>query len=306
MTEKTTKTPSSKDSSTTETTDMVPLVSVIIPVWNTAKSVEKLIQELFHQSYQTIEIIAIDDGSSDNSLQVLHNLAKADKRLKVIHQENAGVSAARNRGIDLATGKYLIFIDSDDEILPDFVEALVGAMQKNPNAVLAVVGRKYKKLREGKASTLYMQPRRSRRAGESLSSYVTHLMILDGRMYGMTGRAFIAETIQKNHLRVEEGRDFAEDTKFAIDYLAAKDGEIIFIPKPLYIYNFGTETSIVHKSSLSWANWQKSYHELRDWMLKDNHGKLSLRARILLALIYLRWRIANQRSKRRAKKSYHK
>ena len=98
------------------------------------------------------------------------------------------------------------------------------------------------------------------------------------------------------------GRDFAEDTKFAFDYLEAQDGEIVFIPRPLYIYNFGTETSTVRKSSLKWENWQKNYQELRDWMRRDGHGRIGLHARVLLALIYARWRIANYRSRRRAKK----
>lgn len=279
-----------------------PLVSVIIPVWNAEDNIEKLIQELFDQTYQDIEIIAIDDGSSDGSLRILEQLAKKDPRLRVEHQKNAGVSATRNRGIKLATGEYLVFIDSDDEVLPEFIEAMVEAVQKNPQAVLAIVGREYKKLREGKTEELYMSPRRARRPREPLSNYVAYLMILDGRMYGMTGRLFLANTIRKHHIRVEERRDFAEDTKFAFDYLSVRDGEIIFIPRPLYIYNFGTETSIVRKSSTSWQNWRKSYQELKDWIHCDGKGRISLRARALLALIYLRWRIGCYRSKRRAKK----
>ncbi len=282
--------------------DSSPLVSVVIPVWNTEDNIEKLVRELFSQTYQNIEIIAIDDGSSDNSLSILKKLAKEDTRLQVEHQKNAGVSAARNRGINLATGKYLVFIDSDDEVMPEFIEAMIEAMQKNPNAILAIMGREYRKLRENKIEQLYMKPRRKRRPRELLSNYTTYLMILDGRMYGMTGRIFITETIRKHHIRVEEGRDFAEDTKFAFDYLSAQDGEIIFIPKPLYIYNFGTETSIVRNSSLKWGNWQKSYQELENWMRDDNRGRISARAKLLLLLVQLRWRIAHYHSNRRAQK----
>ena len=81
-----------------------PLVSVIIPVWNTGKSVKALIESLFQQSYRNLEIIAVDDGSTDDSLRILQDLAKTDKRLKVIHQENGGAGAARNRGLKNATG----------------------------------------------------------------------------------------------------------------------------------------------------------------------------------------------------------
>lgn len=210
-----------------------PLVSIIIPVWNTRESAEKLINELLEQPYRNIEIIAVDDGSTDNSLQALQGLAKNDTRLKVIHQKNAGVSAARNRGIELAAGKYLIFIDSDDQVTADFVSSLVEVMEKNSAATLALTGKTYNKIHERKSVDTFVQARRSRRKGELLSHYVIYLMILDGRMYSMTSKIFRGEVVRQYNLRLEKGRDFAEDTKFTIDYLAAQDGEIVFIPRPL-------------------------------------------------------------------------
>lgn len=280
-----------------------PLVSVIIPVWNTGKAVGQLVESLFKQSYQNLEIVAVDDGSSDDSLQVLQDLAKKDKRLKVIHQENGGVGAARNRGIEESTGEYLVFVDSDDEVEAEFVEALVKEMQQNPGAVMAVAGRKYNKLQEGKTGDAFTQERRPQGKHETLSEYVIYLMILDGRMYGMTGKIFQAQVIRENKIRVDEGRNFAEDTKFVIDYLTAKSGEIICIPKALYIYNFGTETSIVQKPSLVWANWDQSYRELEAWARNENGGRLSLRARALLGLVRLRWHVSHYKAKKRARKA---
>ncbi len=278
-----------------------PLVSIIIPVWNTRESAEKLINELLEQPYRNIEIIAVDDGSTDNSLQALQGLAKNDTRLKVIHQKNAGVSAARNRGIELAAGKYLIFIDSDDQVTADFVSSLVEVMEKNSAATLALTGKTYNKIHERKSVDTFVQARRSRRKGELLSHYVIYLMILDGRMYSMTSKIFRGGVVRQYNLRLEKGRDFAEDTKFTIDYLAAQDGEIVFIPRPLYIYNFGTETSLVQKSSLEWENWEKSYQDLEEWARNENSGKLDLGTRVLLRLIRLRWHISHYKAKRRAK-----
>ncbi len=278
-----------------------PLVSIIIPVWNTRESAEKLINELLEQPYRNIEIIAVDDGSTDNSLQALQGLAKNDTRLKVIHQKNAGVSAARNRGIELAAGKYLIFIDSDDQVTADFVSSLVEVMEKNSAATLALTGKTYNKIHERKSVDTFVQARRSRRKGELLSHYVIYLMILDGRMYSMTSKIFRGEVVRQYNLRLEKGRDFAEDTKFTIDYLAAQDGEIVFIPRPLYIYNFGTETSLVQKSSLEWENWEKSYQDLEEWARNENSGKLDLGTRVLLRLISLRCHISHYKAKRRAK-----
>ena len=278
-----------------------PLVSIIIPVWNTRESVEKLINELLEQPYRNIEIIAVDDGSTDNSLQALQGLAKNDTRLKVIHHKNSCVSAARNRGIELAAGKYLIFIDSDDQVTADFVSSLVEVMEKNSAATLALTGKTYNKIHERKSVDTFVQARRSRRKGELLSHYVIYLMILDGRMYSMTSKIFRGEVVRQYNLRLEKGRDFAEDTKFTIDYLAAQDGEIVFIPRPLYIYNFGTETSLVQKSSLEWENWEKSYQDLEEWARNDNSGKLDLGTCVLLRLIRLRWHISHYKAKWRAK-----
>lgn len=280
-----------------------PLVSVIIPVWNAEKSIEKLIQNLSDQTYQNLEIIAIDDGSSDNSLRILRELAKKDPRLKVFHQDNAGVSATRNRGIELASGKYLVFIDSDDEIAPEYIKKMVQAMEDNPRAVLALTSKCYNKLLEGKTVNAFTEPRRARRKNEKLSDYVIYLMVLDGRMYSMTSKIFRADIVHKHQLRLELGRDFAEDTKFTIDYLSSQDGEIIEILEPLYIYNFGTDTSIVRQSSTDWQNWEKSYQELEDWARSESNGKLSIHTRFLLMLIRLRWHISHFKANRRAKAS---
>jgi len=280
-----------------------PLVSVVIPVWNAEKNIKKLIEELLGQSYRNVEIIAVDDGSSDDSLQVLRGLAKTDERLKVIHQENGGVGAARNRGIEAATGEYLVFVDSDDEVETDFVKALVEAVRRDPAVVLAVAGRKYNKLQEQKTGDAFVQERRAQGRHERLSQYVIYLMIFDGRMYGMTGKIFRAETIRRHEIRVDEGRNFAEDTKFVIDYLAARSGKIICIPKALYIYNFGTETSIVQKSSTVWANWEQSYRELEAWARSENGGKLGLKTRMLLWIVRLRWHVSHYKAKKRARKA---
>ena len=89
-------------------------VSVIIPVYNTSKYLIDAVNSATAQSLQNIEIIAINDGSTDNSLEILEQLAKNDKRIKVITQENKGLSATRNEGIHNATGDYIVFLDSDD------------------------------------------------------------------------------------------------------------------------------------------------------------------------------------------------
>ena len=94
-------------------------VSVVIPVYNVERYLERCVQSVQRQTYQDVEIILVDDGSPDNSGLLCDQLAEKDPRIRVIHQENQGLSGARNTGIHNATGEYIIFMDSDDEWLLD-------------------------------------------------------------------------------------------------------------------------------------------------------------------------------------------
>ena len=100
-------------------------ISVIVPVYNCAPYVERCIRSILEQTYSNLEIICVDDGSSDDSGKILDVLACEDARIRVIHQKNTGASAARNAGIDVATGELITFVDSDDAIEPDMYETLI-------------------------------------------------------------------------------------------------------------------------------------------------------------------------------------
>lgn len=90
------------------------LISVIIPVYNVEKHIKQALDSVINQTYKNLEIIIVDDGSKDSSGNICDEYARNDSRIKVIHKENEGLSAARNEGLDIATGKYVMFIDSDD------------------------------------------------------------------------------------------------------------------------------------------------------------------------------------------------
>lgn len=100
-------------------------VSVIIPVYNSEAYIEQCVQSLISQTYRNWEALLIDDGSTDRSLELCEGLSRTDSRLKVYHQENKGVSAARNYGLDCAEGEYVAFLDSDDAIHPLLFEEMV-------------------------------------------------------------------------------------------------------------------------------------------------------------------------------------
>lgn len=101
------------------------LVSVIIPVYNVEKYIYKCLDSIVKQTYNTIEIILVDDGSTDSSGRICDEYAKKDSRIRVIHKENGGLGSARNAGLDVAIGKYILFIDSDDWVDENYVESLL-------------------------------------------------------------------------------------------------------------------------------------------------------------------------------------
>ena len=108
----------------------IPKVSVVIPVYNVAPYLRECLDSVVGQTLQNIEIICVNDGSTDSSPAILEEYAAKDSRFVIVHQENAGVSAARNRGMDLAKGEYLQFVDSDDVAEPCLAQAAVEAMEE--------------------------------------------------------------------------------------------------------------------------------------------------------------------------------
>ncbi len=106
------------------------LISVIVPIYNVEPYLKRCIDSIINQTYKTIEIILVDDGSTDNSSKICDEYKNKDKRIKVIHKKNGGLSSARNRGLDIAKGKYITFIDSDDYVDNDYIEYLYNLIKK--------------------------------------------------------------------------------------------------------------------------------------------------------------------------------
>ena len=123
----------------------MPKISIIVPVYKTETYLRQCIDSLINQTFQDIEIILVDDGSPDNSPAICDEYAAKDQRIKVIHKQNAGVSEARNSGIDAAKGDFLMFVDSDDwmeidgcdilynEYLQTGADTVIGDNRKIPN-----------------------------------------------------------------------------------------------------------------------------------------------------------------------------
>ncbi len=101
-----------------------PKVSIIVPVYNVENYLDRCLDSLINQSFDDIEIICINDGSTDNSLSILKDYEKKDARVKIINKDNSGVSDCRNNGINVANGEYIVFVDSDDWIDVNMIETM--------------------------------------------------------------------------------------------------------------------------------------------------------------------------------------
>lgn len=111
-------------------------VSIILPIYNVEKYLEKCVNSVISQTYQNIEVILVDDGSKDSSGGICDELVESDNRIKVIHKKNGGLASARNAGYEMATGEYIMYIDSDDVIKNDIAEKCVSAMEKKQSDVV--------------------------------------------------------------------------------------------------------------------------------------------------------------------------
>lgn len=141
-------------------------VSIIVPIFNASQYLNKCLQSLVEQSLADIEIIAIDDGSTDNSGWILDEYQKKyPDKVRAFHQKNSGISVTRNRGIGLAEGKYIAFVDSDDSIELDFCEKMVEMMEKNQLDMVVCnfyevdeTGMREKKIPEFETATVFQRP----------------------------------------------------------------------------------------------------------------------------------------------------
>ena len=115
-----------------------PLISVIVPVYNVERYLDQCVESLIGQTYERLEIILVDDGSTDSSGEQCNAWANRDNRIRAVRQCNAGLAAARNTGLDLAKGEYIGFVDSDDYVLPDMFGTLLHNLQES-DADLSII-----------------------------------------------------------------------------------------------------------------------------------------------------------------------
>ena len=215
------------------------LISVIIPVYMAEKFLHRCVNSVLNQTYQNFEIILINDGSKDKSGMICDEYAKKDKRIKVIHQENQGVSAARNKGLDMAQGEWIYFLDSDDYISPKSFELLMSVQKENDYDIVA----------SGHCSVQGKQCIVKSKNWEKLTDFE----IIKKKYFLMEYANFCTgKLIRKSlwdHIRFPVGVISEDMYACARLFLAAKKACVI--PDPLYFYTSENVNSLANGARIS-------------------------------------------------------
>ncbi len=208
-----------------------PLISVIIPVYNGEKMIEKCIRSVFVQKMEDMEIIAVNDGSTDRTGAILDSLAAEDSRLKVIHRKNGGAAAARNSGLDASRGTYIRFVDADDRLLENGIQPMADAAQKeNGQLVIAaytqlLCGKRQRKNLYGRNDTVPVEEALRHMNARSNSFY-----------YGVLwNKLFCGDIIRKHNIRFREELKLAEDFTFVCHYMRHVD-RVCYVCDEVYEY----------------------------------------------------------------------
>lgn len=223
-----------------------PLVSIIVPSYNVEKYVGACVDSVLKQEYQNWECILINDGSSDDTLEIIKSFETKDRRFQVFTQENAGLSATRNRGIEISNGDFLFFLDSDDLLSSDAISTLVSSVDNNDIVTGITVTSKITGDIISKISPLY-PPKEG-----DITFANNHFEVLTKAMESALtpvaqNRLYSKEFIDKNNLRFKNGILHEDELWFFETMLLAKN--VKFVNHETYFYRTDNENSITSKLS---------------------------------------------------------
>lgn len=221
------------------------VISIIIPIYNTSKYLHRCIDSILDQNFIDFELILINDGSTDNSLDILREYEEKDTRIVVIDKSNEGVSVARNQGIDVAKGEYIMFCDSDDYVADNWCETFIDGIKHHSNSLCVCDFFKVDKEEIAIPKNPNSHPQR-------MDVYQSFRMGLFGNP---VNKIYQTSIIKNSHLRFSSGIPIGEDVEFNTKYMRYCS-DIYYMGVPLYFY-YDSETSAL----------KKYYHDLLKYHL---------------------------------------
>lgn len=242
------------------------MLSIIVPVYNAEKYLRQCLDSILNQSFKDFELLLIDDGSKDRSGKICDEYANRDKRVRVFHKTNGGVSSARNVGLDNAKGEWIYFVDADDEVLPNGLLSMITAT----NGYDSVLGGFEKCDKNGKIlyrTTIGYDKIMSRE--DSIKALYGKSLTLYGMWRWLWVRLFRNDIIKKYNIRFETGISYNEDGLFITEYICHSNTPIHYIDTLVYRY-YESETSVMESIKIdfnpklltSYESFVKMYHSI--------------------------------------------
>ena len=234
-------------------------ISVIVPVYNSEKYLKRCIDSILNQTYKAIELILVDDGSPDNCGKICDEYAKKDKRVRVIHKTNAGVSAARNSGLEIASGNYATFVDSDDYIEPEMYGNMMEKVhQYNCDVVMCDCIKDFTD-----HSEIYTHDIRAEFYDKEqlVNEYYPHLLMMENVEYPATisNWLILFNRNKLGNLRYVVGVRYSEDLLFGAQLVYNTDS-FYYMKEQAYYHYYMNPTSATHKFTVDKWNDYKTLH----------------------------------------------
>lgn len=244
---------------------MSELVSVVVPIYNVEKYLDRCVSSIVNQTYRNLEVILVDDGSPDNCPQLCDEWQKRDPRIKVIHKKNAGLGMARNTGIDNATGEYICFFDSDDHIALDTIEACVTAARKY-NAELVIFGHDDVTPEGRLLRTHIPTPPKQLFCGEEVRNVLLPKSICSNQQMGENwniehcawNKLYSMSLIRKTGWRFASEREIISEDFYSLTVFYGHLNRVYVLDKAFYHYT-------VNQSSLSRSYRADRFQRIRDF-----------------------------------------
>jgi len=243
-------------------------VSIIIPAYNAAKTIAACLDSIANQTYDDYEVIIINDGSVDNTLEIIKTYEQRINRIKIIDKKNGGVSSARNVGLQNASGDYVTFVDADDSLVKTFLENICSIKSDPISYDLVIIGAELQST-ESRVIALDFEAKNGDEISQLLISNYNSVLFK-----APWAKLFKKSVIDVNCLRFDENLFFGEDSVFVLTYLSHCNA-IKCIPQPEYIHQF----RISGKYSLSWGNQlvlAKAVHQSYERLLSKTCHRITI------------------------------
>lgn len=248
-------------------------ISVIIPIYNAEKYLEKMLNSIINQSMEDIEIILINDESEDCSLRICRKYEKIDHRIKIIDKKNEGVSQARNAGIDIATGEFIMFLDADDWVDPNICEDMYKSI-KEQNADMCFCNHIMEYDNRSVECNFVLEQEVVQ--GEEIKNGIILPLIESERkdilhdkasFRGPWGKLFKRDIIIKNNIRFNSKLSIGEDLIFNFEYLKYVN-KVVMLNKNLYHYRINNESALFKYKKDSWKVYGTLLREIEKYLIQ--------------------------------------